>query len=493
MSDGDDLFTTGIDGLDAVLGGGFSRQALALIVGPPGAGKTVLASHLLFNAARNGTKGLIFTAYSEGNDQYIAHMRNFGFFERALLGDAIQIFPLASQQVDADSSPATTIARVIRQTGAKLVLLDGFQGAAEVLPAQTTLRAVLSALALQIRYLDVTLLVTITGEVRDPHLHAELTVADVTLGLHYTIAGRRHQRRFEVVKQRGRAQWPGLHSYQLDHQGVQVFPRLESYPPPPARPQSVERATFGLPELDQLLGGGPNVGTTTLLAGAPGVGKTALGLYWALNDAKPDASTLLLTFSEHVAQLEQKAAAFGLDLASAQANGSIRVVRIPPADLDPDQVAALILTALASGTVSRLVCDDIAVLLHELGDRTREYLGALNDLVYAANVTSLYLLEIAPFDGLRIHLANTPLAVLGDNVIIVQQYELDGGLRRLLAVLRMRLSFFDRTLRELVLDETGVRVLTPTQSTPGLLQAGAQASGGVAPTDDPLVGSGLPS
>ena len=332
------------------------------------------------------------------------------------------------------------------------------------------------------------------GLLSDQHtMQAELTVADMAIGLHYSIAGRRHQRRFEVVKQRGRAQWSGLHSYQLDDQGVQVFPRLESYPPPPARQQSVERAAFGLPELDQLLGGGPNVGTTTLLAGAPGAGKTTLGLFWALNDAKPNASTLFLTFGEHAAQLEQKAAAFGLDLASAQANGCLRVLRIPPADLDPDQIAALILGALASGTVSRLVYDDIAVLLHELGERTREYLGALNDLVYAANVTSLYLFEIPPFDGLRVHLANTPLAVLGDNLIVVQQYELDGGLRRLLAVLRMRLSFFDRTVREMVLDETGVRVLAPVESSPGLLRAGAHASGGVAPTDAPSANPPVPS
>jgi circadian clock protein KaiC len=278
MSDAAATFTTGIVGLDAVLGGGFNRPALALIVGAPGAGKTVLASHMLFNAARSGMKALIFTAYSEGNDQYISHMGSFGFFDPALLGNQIQLITLASQLADEDTSPATTIARVIRHTGAKVVLLDGFQGAELLFPAQVTRREVLAALASQLRYLDVMLLVTIAGEVRDARLHAELTVADTAIGLHYTIAGRRHQRRFEVVKQRGRAQWAGLHSYRLDAEGVQVFPRLESYPPPAARPQSAERAPFGLPELDQLLGGGPNVGTTTLLAGAPGVGTTTLGL-----------------------------------------------------------------------------------------------------------------------------------------------------------------------------------------------------------------------
>ena len=484
MSDADAVFASGITGLDAVLGGGVNRPALTLIVGAPGAGKTVLASQLLFNAARQGMQGLIFTAYSEGNDQYIAHMRGFSFFDRALLGNAIQVFTLASQHMEEDTSPAATIARVIRKTGAKVVVLDGFQGAELLLPAKVTLREVLSALATQIRYLDVTLLVTIAGDVRDRDLHTELTVADVAIGLHYSVVGRRHQRHFEVVKQRGQAQWPGLHSYRLDDEGVQVFPRLESYPPPAARPQSAERAPFGLPELDQLLGGGPNVGTTTLLAGAPGVGKTTLGLFWALNDAQPNACTLFLTFSEHVAQLEQKATAFGFDLRSAQANGSVRLLRIAPVDLDPDQIAAQILAELASGQLSRIVCDDIAVLAHELGERTRDYLSALNDLVYAANVTSLYLLEIPPFEGLRFNLTGTPLAVLGDNVIIVQQYELNRGLRRLLAVLRMRLSFFDRTLRELVLDETGIRVLTPTESSGGLLEAGAKASGGVAPSGE---------
>lgn len=484
MADVTTTFATGIPGLDAVLGGGLNRGALALIVGSPGAGKTVLASHILFNAARAGMSVLIVTAYSEGNDKYIEHMRGFGFFDPTLVGDAVKIFTLASLNTPEDPSPATTIAAVIRRTGAKVVLLDGFQGAELLLPEQVRMREVLSALAVQIRYLDVTLLVTMAGDVRDPHLHNELTTADMAIGLHYTLIGSRHQRRLEVVKQRGRPQWAGLHSYRLETQGIVVFPRLESYPLPPKHPQRPERVAFGLPELDQLLGGGLPVGTTTLLAGAPGVGKTTLGLFWAVAEAQPDAQTLFVTFSEQPEQLVIKARAFGLDLDTAQANQTIRILRISPTDLDPDWVAAQVLGELASGTVSRVVFDDIAVLIHELGERTRNYLSALNDIIYRTQVTCLYLLEIAPFDGLRVELANTPLAVLGDNVIVVQQFEIHAQLRRILAVLRMRLSFFDRTLRELVLDETGVRLLTAGESAAGVLQIGARLGGGVAPAND---------
>jgi circadian clock protein KaiC len=484
MADAATTFATGILGLDTVLSGGLSRRALALIVGAPGAGKTVLASQILFNAARTGMKALVFTAYSEGIEQYIEHMRNFGFFDSTLVGDAVKIFTLPGLSTQQEPSLATTIANTIRQAGANVVLLDGFQGAELLLPEQMRMREVLSALAIQIRYLDVTLLVTMAGDVRDARLHSELTVADMAIGLHYTLMGSRHQRRLEVVKLRGRAQWPGLHSYQLDAQGIEVFPRLESYPPPAARSQSTERVPFGLAELDQLLGGGPPVGTTTLLAGAPGVGKTTLGLFWALADTRPDARTLFMTFGEHAQQLVQKASAFGLDLSVAQTSGRIRILRIPAANLNPDWVAAQVLGELASGEVSRIVFDDISVLIHELGDRTREYLSALNDIAYQANISCLYLLEIAPFEGLRVEVMNTPLAVLGDNVIVIQQYEITGQLRRLLAVLRMRLSFYDRTLRELVLDETGVHMLTPAESTSSVLETGAQLSGGVAPADE---------
>jgi circadian clock protein KaiC len=475
------LLPTGVPGLDTVLAGGLDRPSLATIVGAPGAGKTLLASQILFHAARQGLKTLVFTSFSEGNEQYIHHLQSQSFFDTALLGDRVQLFTLHSLLAESGDAPAAVIARTIRSTGARLVLLDGFQNADPLLTPGQAIRTLLAALAVQIRYLDTTILVTMAGDARDPQHHTEMTVADVVIGLSYALQARRHQRLLEVVKLRGRAQYPGQHSYRLTDKGFEVFPRIEGFVKPQRHPTTHERAPFQLPEFDKVLGGGPNIGTTMLLAGAPGVGKTTLGVQWALAEA--EGVTLYLTFTEHPEQLEHKAAAFNLDLSGAVERGQVRVVRFSAADLNPDQVAAALLVELASGQVRRLVIDDISVLFHELGDRARDYLSALNDLLYVARVTSLYLLEIPPFDGMRLHLTNTPLAALGDAIVVIQQYEIAGGLRRLLAVLRMRLSFFDRTLRELVLDEQGIRILTPEESALGLLAAGAEQSGGVAPGD----------
>ena len=134
MTESDVMLPTGLPGLDAVLGGGLDRPALSLIIGSPGAGKTILASQILFHAARQGLQTLVLTAFSEGNDQYIAHLRSLEFFEPTLLSDTVQLFTLQSQLSTESPSPAGTIVQTIRSTSAKIILIDGLQGAAPLLP-----------------------------------------------------------------------------------------------------------------------------------------------------------------------------------------------------------------------------------------------------------------------------------------------------------------------------------------------------------------------
>jgi circadian clock protein KaiC len=465
--------TTGVPGLDAVLQGPIEPGNLVFVVGPPGAGKTVLATHLVFAAARQGVQTVIFTSYSEPQTKLLQHLRGFTFFDQALVGGLVTLRTLPDLSGADAVAATTTLVRAIREAGAKLVLIDGFQSVEPMLGDPLVLRQILAGLSTQVSYIEAALLVTLTGEARAPTSSGFLTAADTLLGLSYRLLGARHVRTLEVVKQRGRAQLPGRHAYRLDEQGVTIFPRIEAYPRSWSATSFTERLPFGLPELDTMLGGGPNLGTTTVLAGAPGAGKTTLALYWALHQARPEAPTIFVTFREHEPQLALKAAAFGLDLQGAVASGAVRIMRVDPVELDVDQLGVQLVTALETRP-TRLVIDDLAPLLRELGPRAHDYVAALAAHLHGSNVTSMLLLEIPPFAGFRLDLVDTPVGAIGENVVIVQQHEAAGVIRRVLAVLRMRLSSYDQTLRELVFEGQGVRVLRPDETPPGLLASAAR-------------------
>ncbi len=453
---------------------------MVAVVGPSGAGKTVLASQILFHAVQRGERGLLLTAYAEDHTKLLAHLRPLAFFNEPAVGDTVTLLSLPSllgMNIDTATSAITT---TIRQSGARLVVVDGFQGIADQLIDSMALRRLLAAVATQLTYLDVTLLLTLTGTAREEPTTSGLTSADVVLGLHYGLDGIQHTRRIEVLKQRGRGHLPGTHSYTLTNTGVTITPQLEVRAPPATQPRPTGRVPFQLAALDQLLGGGPTAGTTTLLVGAPGVGKTSLGLTWALAAAAPASSSLFLSFDEQLPEVQTKAAFLGLPLGPAQAAGAFTFLHLNPVQLNPDVVAEHLLAALTP-TTQRVVIDNVGVLVHTLGARAADYLAALVHHLYAAGVTALLLIEIEGFAGLKVDVADTPLSALADNIVIVQQVVAQGAIRRVLAVVKMRYSGYDATLRELMIDEQGVRVLPAAQSAPGVLAAAAATSGLTAP------------
>lgn len=452
------LLSTHVPGLDPVLGGGITLGSLALIIGPPGAGKTVMASQIVFGAARQGQRVLILTAYSEGHVKYLNHLRSFGFFDEQLVGDKVTLLSMQTLLPNSSESSAAALMRAIREARAQIVLLDGFQGLEAILSGAMAVRTFLAALSAQMSFLPATLLMTIAGNARDEQFSTELTAADVVLGLSYRLVDRRHVRQLDVVKQRGHAPLSGAHTYAIEGAGVRVFPRIEVYPAPGPQAALAGRARFGLAELDGILRGGLNVGTATVLAGAPSTGKTTLALHWALADARPEERTLFVTLGENPAQLIYKAGTFGLPLEQAMQQQNVRLLWFSPVELDPEQLANDLLEVQAETGATRLVVDSVSFLLRELGERAGPFFLALRALLHSRGVTSLFLLTIDPFVGFQINLANAPMGILAENLIVVQQVETGRTIQRVLAVLRMRFSDYDPALSELLLSTEGVQV-----------------------------------
>jgi len=461
---------TGIPNLDHVLGGGLPRGVLAIIVGPPGSGKTTLANQMAFAAAQAGQRAMVLAALSEPTSKLIAHLRAFDFYNDDLVGDSIQFLSL--QQFLSGGLEATSAEMVAaaRRAHATFVVLDGFRGVRGADMDPQAARQFLYDVGTTLSILGATTIITSEADARDPAFFPEATTADVIIGLHFDLIGVRQRRRLEIIKMRGAAPLGGLHGLALGQAGIIVYPRLESRinqtaysPQPDSLSEVVEdlaaagepgaRVPIGLPGLDSLLSGGLTPATNTLVIGSLGTGKTLLGLHFALEGVRRGEPTVFLGFRESYRQLLLKTSAFtlGQELRAALApGGALTLLRWPPVELNADTLATELIAVLDRTNAKRLVVDSITELERaaiESGDprRVENYMAALVEALHRRSVTALFIREIPHADA-KLDFSAEPVAILAENMLVLQQEERLGKLRRTLFVQKMRFSAHDATI-----------------------------------------------
>ena len=479
---------TGVPNLDAILGGGLPRGSLALVVGPPGSGKTTLASQIVFAAARAGRRTLILTALSEPTSKLVAHLRTFRFFDEALLGGPVQVISMEQFLPKGLATTGEELLALVHRAGAGVVVIDGFRGIRGTDTDPQRGRQFLYDMGSALSVRGTSTLVTSEADPRDPAFFPELTTADVLIGMHYRLVGVRQLRAIEAVKVRGGAPLPGLHGLSLSAEGVDIYPRLESQVAASARRGDAGTAgqglagdvapsmtgglgglpaAFGVPGLDAALDGGLVRGTLTLVAGSLGTGKTTIVLAFALAGIAAGEPALLLGFRETPAQLRLKARLFGAESALERAlapGGGLEMLYMPPVELDPDIVADQLLAALDRTGARRLIIDSTAELERAVarsGDpgRAEEYLAALAVVLRRPGVTSLLTRETPLALAQTLDTAADPVGMIADNVLLLQKIAADGRLRRVISVLKTRFAAHDEALHELAIGPPdGIRI-----------------------------------
>ena len=512
---GSETLPTGVPNLDAVLGGGLRRGALAILMGPPGSGKTILAGQMSFAAARRGQRVLVLTALSEPTTKLLEHWRTFRFFEPALVGDTVQVMS-ARQFLDGGlDAAAEAVIGNAQELRARFVVLDGFSGLRWAGRNEHEARGFLYEIGTTLGLQGATVVMTTVGDARDAAYFADLTIPDVIVSLHHNLMGTVARRRLEVVKVRAAEPWPGLHALALSDAGAAVYPRLEARVgeavrrsvanvrggvlsaerqgaaanPADMAAAPAGRASFGLPELDALLDGGLVRETSTLLAGSVGVGKTAMALHFALAGARAGEPTIYLSFRETIDQLLLRADAFALgpELRRAAADGgTLTFLRFAPIELDPDMMADQLLAVLDRTAARRLVIDSIlelerAVVEADGPGRLANYTAALLEALWQRRVTALALRETHSLVANELLLPADPFSMLSENVVLLQQVRLESALHRVLSVVKTRFSAHDPTLREFTIQPSaGIRVLSREDSGVEELVGLAEQRGGLA-------------
>lgn len=440
--------------LDGVLGGGLPANAISLVIGLPGAGKTILAQQYVFHNATVDQPGVYLSTVSEPLEKILRYGQTLAFFDTGAVGR--RVFYEELGQVVATDGLAGVLERVkgvIRERRPGFLVIDSFKALHPYAGGEGEFRRFLHDLAGTLSAFPVTSLWV--GEYAEAEVAAapEFAVADVIICLTSTTVQARTARALQVLKLRGSGFLSGRHAYRVSAAGVDVFPRLADAGRPAGYELGARRLSSGIRALDAMLADGYWPGASTLIAGPTGIGKTLMGLHFVFQGARHDEPGVIATLQEDPSQLERIVGGFGWSLA----DGGVHVLARNPVDLYVDQWVYELLTLLERVGARRVVVDSLNDLQLASPDATRfrEYTYSLLQRCSRDGISLLMTYEIPELFGVT-RLSEFGASHLADNVVVLQYRASDTVIRRTLTVLKTRASRHDPSIREFEITAEGI-------------------------------------
>jgi circadian clock protein KaiC len=453
---------TGVPGLDAVLGGGLCEYSFNLIAGAPGSGKTTLVQQILFANATKARPALYFTVLGEPTVKMMRYQQQFAFFDSAKIPSAIRFVNLSKEAVsdELDSVLARIVAEVTKVEPAFVAIdsfrtLDGLARRQED-PAAVELADFVQNLAQQLTTWEITSF--LLGEYSDQaDRHPVFTVADSILWLTDEVERNSAVRKLRAVKVRGRAPQPGLHTFRITTEGMQVFPRIPTQKR--ERPvRSNKRLLTGVPGLDRMMGGGVPEGDVLMLTGPAGSGKTTFATQFVAQGLSQKENCVVAVFEEYPEAYLSRAKTIPIDFGKMIEEDRLAVIYLRPLDLSVDEMLAEIFGAVKRIGATRVVIDSLSgfeiALAPTFRIDFRESLYRLVGALTASGVTIMMTAEvIEPFPGGQF--TTERVSFITDDILVQRYVEIDGHLKKVLAVVKMRGSEHDTNFRIYNLTATG--------------------------------------
>ncbi|MCE5272475.1 hypothetical protein LLH00_14445 [bacterium] len=464
-----ELIRTGIEGLDEVLYGGIVPDNMLLLEGTPGAGKTTLGIQYIHSGALlYNQPGIIITFEEEPEKLY----RDAGVFGWDLAGlekkNLLRIIPSSPEALREmllqSESPFSRLSRAI---GAGRILVDSITHFRRLTDNTQELRVLLSKFLAGLKKITTSAVLIKEIETAEREgANIEEYVADTVLRLSYEQRGKHRRERFlEVIKSRGQNHISGRHSFKFTPTGLAVYPvcaaveaAAEGCTRAP-QPRSVEKT--GIRGLDDMCRGGFPAGSATVVAGSSGTGKTVLASQFIHEGLKNRQSALLVTFQHDPRSLVELSRSWGVFLGRYAEDKQLAVLHQSSIGLSVDQLLYEVRERLRELSPVRVAVDGLTHLIQAIDDESYllDYTGALLRLFACHGVTSVFTLEVDKMFG-SFEINSQRSLGLFDNLVLMRYVELEGDIRRAIAILKMRGTDHHKSIQEFQIGKNGIEVGT---------------------------------
>ena len=453
---------TGVPGLDAVLGGGLPEFSFNLIAGQPGCGKTTLAHQMMFALATPERPAIYFTVLGEPPLKMLRYQQQFEFFDTEAINQSIRFVNLSEDAMAGDLDRVLKrIVGEVTQHSPALVFVDSFRSV--VLSSETegnphnSLQQFVQQLGMLMTSWQATTF--LIGEYfTETDANPVFTVCDGLIWLRQSVQRNSMVRKMEIMKMRGQATLPGLHTFRIGSLGLEVFPPAGVAVQTEAESAATQRAPrllMGVPGQDEMLGGGLPRGYSLLVAGPSGSGKSILAAAFLSEGARCGETGVIAAFEQHPNRSRSRV------VADLIASGRVALVENRSADLSIDEVVFLLMREIRRLGASRVVIDSLSGFELALAPTFREdFRESLSNLVTALADAGATVLMTSELEDRYIDLRFSPYgtAFMTDAIIVQRYIEVDSRLRRVMAVVKVRASAHSDQLREFRIDTDGIHV-----------------------------------